>query len=196
MDVPPERWAQSEAWLLAGHLGMRGRHRARDPLPAEWRKPPSISGTRRLGSGGLTSGGQPEGCWHQAASCPHLMRPVTPRQTPGHQRPQGPQVRLPPGPEERDIPAGCVSGGPPPQSCRCAPTREDQREPAGGAPKGHFPGVTENTNRLGGSHSNASHTGLKTLTWTHMLELIDPDPYPFSKCSWSSCYLPGSVLGI
>lgn len=29
-----------------------------------------------------------------------------------------------------------------------------------------------------------------------MLELIDPDPYSFSKCSWSSCYLPGSVLGI
>lgn len=136
--------------------------------------------------------GRPTAVGTRRLLAPHLMRPVTPRQTPGHQRPQGPQDRLPPGPEERDIPAGCVSGGPPPQPLQM---RTHLRGPEG-ALKGHFPGVTENTNRLDGSHSNAARTGLKTLTWTHMLELIDPDPHSFSKYSWSSCYLPGSVLGI
>lgn len=203
MEVPPERWAQSEAWLLAGHLGVGGRHRAREPPPAEWKKPPSISGTRRLGSGSSPLGGnrKAHGCWHQAASCPapdetchttaDTRAPETTR-TPG-QAATGPRrTGHPCGVCERGSPSTTPADAHPPERTRGS-LRGGR---GGGALKGHFPGVTENTNRLDGSHSNASDTGLKTLTWPHMLELIDPDPCSFSKCSWSSCYLPGSVLGI
>lgn len=46
---------------LGTWVGGGGSHRAREPPPAEWKKPPSISRTRRLGPRGLTSGGQQEG---------------------------------------------------------------------------------------------------------------------------------------
>ena len=198
----PERWAQRETWLLAGHLGAAGGGQSQSQGATTsrvggatkdfWNQETGVQGPHIWGAIG-----KPMAVGTKWLLAPHLMRPVTPNRHTGHRRPQGPKDRLRPDPEEWDIPAGCVSRGPP----STTPADAHPPERTRGSLRGMlWKVISQELLRIKiGSVADIvmpPTPNWKPWPWTHMLELTDPDLCPFSKYLCSSCSLPGSVLGI